>query len=124
MKKLITLILILALILPAAMSAADTGPVGCWAHYELLNDGAPFMTMIYLADDHMCYYLTQMYHTNEPGFGRKFVGTWEQLTDGSVQAKTGNNTSTTLRFSDDYSVAMDTDTGSIYINISYLYSVV
>ena len=124
MKKLLSMILILALILPAAVSAAATGPVGCWAHYELLNDGAPDMTMLYLADDHTCYYLTQMYHTDESGLGRQFVGTWEQLADGSVLAKTGNNTSTTLRFSDDYSVAMDTKTGSIYINLTYLYSVI
>ena len=123
MKKLITVILILALILPAAALASGmNSPVGCWAQYELLTTGAPSMCMLYLAENHTCYYVIQSFHEDEPGLGRQFVGTWEQQADGTVLAKTGNNTSTTLRFSDDYTVAMNMETGAILVNLSYFYS--
>jgi hypothetical protein len=124
MKKLITIILIVAMILPAAVIAEEgmTSPVGCWAGYELQTTGTPAMYMIYLAEDHICYYLIQSYNKDEPDLGRQFVGTWEQKADGSVSAKTGNNTTTTLRFADNYTVAMNMKTGAILVNLSYFYS--
>lgn len=120
MKKLITIILILALLLPAAALAA--GPAGCWAEYEQLTTGAPSMIMLFLAEDGSCYYIIQAFDKDKPGLGRQFVGTWETLPDGTVEAKTGNNTSTKLRFDDNYTVGMNMSTGDIFINLSYIYS--
>ena len=120
MKRLITIILILALLLPA-LAMAD-GPVGCWAEYELLTTGAPSMTMLYLAEDGNCDYIIQAFDKDAPGLGRQFVGTWGQLDDGTVEAKTGNNNRTNLRFDDNYTVAMNMKTGDIFVNLSYFYS--
>ena len=99
MKKLFTLILILCLLLPVFALGEDpeidytTG----YAHLDLLNDGAPMMSMIYFSSDGTCYYLTQMFHTDEPGLGRSFVGTWEYTGDGNIFARIGNKSTVTLR---------------------------
>ena len=118
MKKLITIILILALILPAAALADEKNVVGCWGTYETLSTGAPAMTMLYLAEDHTCYFLTQMFGPDEPAIGRQYVGTWEMKSDGNVYIKTGNNTDMTLVFSNEYVGAMDVDTNQLYVNLS------
>ena len=116
MKKLFALILALALLLSSA--ALADGVVGCWAHYELLTTGCPSMEMIYLAEDHTCYFIIQSFDHDSAGLGRTFVGTWEMQADGTVLAKTGNNTSTVLYFSPEYQVAMNTKTFGIFINLS------
>ena len=116
MKIFFALLLALALFLSA--SALADGVVGCWAHYELLTTGCPSMTMLYLAEDHTCYYLIQSYDHDEPGIGRTFVGTWEMQADGTVLAKTGNNSDTVLYFSPEYQVAMNTKTFGLFINLS------
>lgn len=121
MKKLITVILVLALLLPVAVIADESGVVGCWATYELLTTGTPSITVICLTEDHSCYYLAQMFHADEPGLGRAYVGTWEMLSDGSVFAKIGENTSKTLIFDDTYVIAIDTGTNKMYMNLSLLY---
>lgn len=121
MKKLLALILVLALLLPAAALAAESDVIGCWAHYSPLSDGAPFVEVIVLAEDHTCYYLSQMYSTDEAGLGRTFVGTWEMNADGTVTAKIGNNTSATLRFSGTYVGAMDTKTGALFVHLDLFY---
>lgn len=119
MKKLFSLILALALLLPSAVLA--DGPVGCWASYEMTDSGTPNMQMLFLAEDHTCFYLVQTYHDDEPGIGRQLVGTWEMQPDGMVIAKTGNNTKTRLTFSDDYAVALNWEYGAYMINLSYLF---
>ena len=116
MKKLFALILALALLLSSA--ALADGVVGCWAHYELLTTGCPSMEMIYLAEDHTCYFIIQSFDHDAAGLGRTFVGTWEMQADGTVLAKTGNNASTVLYFSPEYQVAMNTKTFGIFINLS------
>ena len=116
MKRFFALLLVLVLLLSA--SALADGVVGCWAHYELLTTGCPSMTMLYLAEDHTCYYLIQSYDHDEPGIGRTFVGTWEMQADGTVLAKTGNNSDTVLYFSPEYQVAMNTKTFGLFINLS------
>lgn len=121
MKKLLTIILVLALLLPVAACADESGVIGCWATYELLTTGAPSIIAIYLAPDHTCYYLAQAYHTDEPGLGRAYVGTWKLMDDGSVYAKIGENTSKTLVFDDTYVIAIDKGTNKMYINLGLLY---
>ena len=119
MKKLLAVVLILALLLPVAALADDSDVVGCWAHYELLTTGCPAMEMIYLAEDHTCYFLIQSFDHDAAGLGRTHVGTWEMQSDGTVLAKTGNNSSTVLYFSPGYQVAMNTKTLGVFINLSY-----
>lgn len=117
MKKLLAIILILALLLPAAV-LAEVNPVGCWVKYEILKTGAPAMVMLYLADDHTCYYMAQSFHKDSEGLGRVHVGTWEYKPDGIVYAKTGENTETQLKIADNNAVALDVKTFKYFLNIS------
>ena len=117
MKKLITVTLILALLLPVLALADESDIVGCWACYDMQNDGTPAMFMLYLAEDHTCYFVVQAFHHDEPGIGRAHVGTWEMQSDGSLIAKTGENTTTKLRFYGSTSFAVD-KTGRVYVNIT------
>lgn len=122
MKKLLAIILILALLLPAIALADAVNPVGCWVKYEILNTGAPSMAMLYLAEDHTCYYMVQAFHKDSAGLGRVHVGTWEYKPDGIVYAKTGENTETLLSIADNNAVALDVKTFKYFMNIS-LYGV-
>lgn len=118
MKKLIAITLILALLLPVSALADDSDYVGCWAHYEIQTTGTPAMTMLYLDENHVCYFLIQAFKADEAGLGRTFVGTWQVNANGTVTAKTGNNTEVTLYFSPEYSAAMDVRTSDLYINLA------
>ena len=117
MKKIAALILAAALLFSACAFADDADVVGCWACYEMLTDGAPAMSMLYLSDDHTCYYLIQSFHPDEPGLGRAYVGTWEIQNDGSIYAKTGNNTETILQL---YSsnIAIEKSSLNVFVNIT------
>ena len=117
MKKLFVLILSLVLLLPVLAAADDSSVVGCWASYQLLTDGAPCLTMLYLAEDHTCYYLTQMYHPDREGIGRTYIGSWEIQADGSIFVKTGNNSSVTLSFYNSENFALS-DTMEVFVNIT------
>ena len=117
MKKLFVLILAFVLLLPVLAAADDSSVVGCWASYQLLTDGAPCLTMLYLAEDHTCYYLTQMYHPDREGIGRTYIGSWEIQPDGSVFVKIGNSATLTLSFYSSQNFAVS-DTMDIYVNIT------
>lgn len=118
MKKLMVIVLVIIMIIPAVATSGDIDVIGCWAHYELLTTGTPSMSMIYLAADHTCYYVLQSFKSDAPGLGRTYVGTWEMLSDGTVNAKTGNNATVQLYFSDQYAAALDIRTNQIYVNLS------
>ena len=47
----------LALILPVAAQASESEVVGCWAHYDVQLNGAPAMQMLYLAENHTCFFI-------------------------------------------------------------------
>ena len=117
MKKLICFLFVLVLLVPLAVLADDSSVVGCWAHYETLKDGAPMMSMLYFAEDYTCYYITQAFHPDKAGLGRNYVGTWELQDDGSIYAKTGNNTDMELILYSD-SLAYDSETMTVYVNIT------
>lgn len=104
MKKLLALIL--ALLLPA-IALADWPAGTAWTHSSLSAEGVPYMQYLYLAEDGSCYYTTQLFHPDSEAFGRSYTGTWELLISGNVYAKTGNNTSLELAFSNDKLKAMD-----------------
>ena len=119
MKKLVAVVLLLALITPvAALAMSEADVPGCYVYYDLLKSGAPQMTMFYLAPNYSCYYLIQSYHEDEPGIGRSYVGYWEVQGDGTIYAKTGNNTDMVLIISEDASVAYDKKLNQYFINIS------
>lgn len=103
MKKLITIILILSLFLPAAV-LAESAVTGVWIATEKLSTGCPSMTYLYLAEDHTSYFVIQAFKPDGPGLGRQFVGTWEELSSGDIHVVTGNNTSITLSLAGDYAV--------------------
>lgn len=117
MKKLITIILILAMLLPAAALADESDVIGCWVHYSLLTNGAPGVEFLYLSEDHTSYYLIQTYKPTEAWNGRTHVGTWEMNEDGTVTAQAGNVATITLKFSDDYTLAVS-DLISVFVNIT------
>ena len=117
MKKTFAFILILALLLPLSAFADESDVVGCWTSYSVQTTGAPSMEMLYLAEDHTCYFVIQSFRPDEPGLGRSFVGTWELLDNNTVYAKTGNNSDITLSL---YSsnLAIDKSTLAVFVNIT------
>ena len=118
MKKLIAVVLILVVLIPACAFAIDESDVvGCWAHYDVLETGEPCMSMMYLSEDNTCYYLIQLFHVDEAGLGRTYVGNWELIDDDSLYAKIGNNSDVNLRFTSD-GIAIDVETYDVYVNIT------
>lgn len=123
MKRLITIILVLALLLPAAALAYDEShAVGCWVTYDLLTTGAPAVRFIYLAEDHTCFFLVHQFgEDSDSGIGRTYVGSWKMTADETVEAKIGENTTTTLNIPSDLNgVAMDPKTMRIFVNLAVL----
>ena len=118
MKRLLSVLLVLALLIPlSAFAVSDSDVVGCWANYSVSKDGTPTMTMLYLAEDYTCYYIIQDFHHDEAGLGRVYVGTWNIQSDGTIYAKTGNNTETVLTLYSEY-VALNKKTMDVFVNIT------
>jgi hypothetical protein len=122
MRKLITVILILALLLPAAAMALDKEIdfYYGYAHIEILRDGSPVMYTIYFAEDQTCYFNVQAFYHDEPGIGRSHVGVWGYTADGEVFAKTGNNTDITFHINSSGAL-VDKETMQVYEPISALF---
>ena len=97
MKKLLCLVLVLLLPVFAFADGFELDEFTCYAHTELTETGAPYMSVIYFAPDGTCFYLAQMFLADEPGLHRAYVGTWEYTSDGCVYAKIGDNTDTTFK---------------------------
>ena len=95
MKKILSFILILALVLPALAFAEEyeIDEFYGYAHMDVSADGSPVMYMIYFAPDHT----VQSFRHEEPGLGRAYVGTWEYMDDRCIFAKTGDNTDITFK---------------------------
>ena len=118
MKKFLSVFLDLVLLLPvSAFAVSDSDVVGCWAHYSVGTDGSPSMAMLYLAEDHVCYFIIQSFRHDEAGIGRTYVGNWKIQDNGSIYAKTGNNTDTELILYNE-SLALTRDTRDVYVNIT------
>ena len=118
MKRFLCLLFVLALLFSASAFADDLDVVGCWAQYSVLTTGAPSMSMLYLAEDHTCYYVTQQFRPDEAGFGRTYIGSWEFQIDGTLFVKIGNNAKLNLRFTSSGDIALDTLTMDVYVNIT------
>ena len=93
MKKLLVLILSFVFIFSLASAESfEPDPYYAYAHTEVTKDGAPYMSVIYFAEDGTCYFLAQMFFHDRAGYGRTYVGTWELTPEGYIHAKTGDNT--------------------------------
>jgi len=122
MKKLITIILILALLLPAAALAVDESKVvGCWAHYEHPNSKTLAMECLYLEEDHKCYFMLQIFYPWSVGNGTAYIGTWEANEDGTITAQIGDDTYLSLIIPEgSFGVAMVPEDNRIFVNLSVL----
>ena len=113
MKKLITMILILALILPAsalgdisAWMLEDT-----WTHTELMKTGVGIISL-YLTEDGKAYYTAQTF-MDEPGTGRSYIGSWEFTGPDTILVFIGENTEIELCYQT-YNMMYDTKTRDMY----------
>lgn len=99
MKKIFALILVLALVLPAAaLSSVEAWLIeGAWTHVEDTESGK-LITSMYLEEDGKAYFVTQMFYSEEPGLGRSFVGSWEFTGPDTIHVITGNNSSIDLTY--------------------------
>lgn len=94
MKRLIAIILILALLLPAAALAADVPAWlidGAWTHLEDNGEGSCSLISVYLTEDGKAYYVAQVFGSEEPSFGRAFVGSWTFTGPDTINVIIGNN---------------------------------
>ena len=96
MKKLVAVVLLLAMIAPAAVLAEEISNYYGYAHIGVERSGAPVMYVIYLREDYTCYYLAQVFGEDKPLLGRAYVGTWGYTKEGNIHAVTGENTEITF----------------------------
>ena len=116
MKKLITIIMVLALFLPAAVIAEEPDCDAAYVHIEMneKDHDAPFIAAIKFAQNNTCYYCEQTFYSDRPGQSNALIGTWEMTSDGEVLVKLGNlNAAFTLHFLKDGGL-INTDTMMIY----------
>lgn len=114
MKKLITIILALALILPAAAYAVDMEIVsGLWSHAEDTADGM-LLTSMYLTEEGIAYFVTQMFGSDGPGLGRAWLGSWELTEINTVHIIIGKHATLDLKYRD-YNTMIDQATYDYYL---------
>ena len=91
MKKFISILILLALVLTASASALDRSYyVGTWVSTYDNDDGGATAELFYLADSGTLFYLNQVYDPDEIGFGRQYIGLWYE-TPGGIHVKFGNH---------------------------------
>ena len=118
MKKLLTLLLVLALFLPAAATAGEEDIIGTsWAHSEIMDNGAPYLIMFYLGKNHLCYYVSQKFTENTYWTVVQHVGSWNIRPDGTVWMEMDIGVYRCLSFNDFYEVAMDQDTNELFYRV-------
>ena len=99
MKKFVTLILILALVVSCSCASAVAAWLidGVWTHMETTATGC-LITSLYLTEDGTAYYVTQLFRDGEPGLGRAFVGSWSFTGSNTLHVIIGNNSSIDLTY--------------------------
>lgn len=101
MKKSIVLFLALVVALPVLAFADVDVPEwlieGSWNHFEDTGDGM-LLTSMYLTEEKTVYYVTQLFDSSGPVYGRSFLGSWEKTGADTVHVKIGNNTSLDLTY--------------------------
>ena len=114
MKKLITMLLILALALPAAALADVKAWMldGTWTYTDYMNDGVGIVSL-YMTEDGKAYYTAQAFIGEEPGISRAFVGSWEFTGPDTVLVTIGENTQIELCYQT-FNLMYDVKTKSMY----------
>ena len=115
MKKMIAVILIFVFLFPAASFGVTVRAwmiEGSWNHFEYTDDGM-LLTSMYLDESGKAYFVTQLFHADDPGLGRAFVGSWEFTGEDTIHVITGNNSSLDLTYCT-YNMMFDYSTGSYF----------
>lgn len=123
MKRFFTLIMVLALILPAAVFADEIDFYAAYAHTEMLekDHDAPFFSVIKFSEDHKCYYCEQMFYSDRPGTSNAMIGTWEMSGDRDILVTLGRSSmSFTLHLLDNGDL-IHTETKQIYNRINAIW---
>ena len=114
MKKLLALLLILAITMPAVSTASVSAWMleDTWTHTEYTTSGV-WITSICLTEDGVAYYVVQTFSDGEPGFGRSYVGSWEFTGPDTILVIIGENTEIEL-FYQTYNLMYNTETKDMY----------
>lgn len=94
MKKIA--VLVFALILTAsalavsALAVDRSNYVGTWVKCHDRDDGGALAELFHLSESGTLFYLNQLYGADDVGFGRQYIGYWNETPDG-VYLKFGNN---------------------------------
>ena len=94
MKKFLTVIMILILLLPAVSLADDTLDFYagyCHTEMDEKNDDAPFFAVLHFTESHKCYYAEKKFYHDRPGQDNAYIGTWEYNEDNDVVVKIRDN---------------------------------
>ena len=105
MKKLIAIILILALLIPSfAFAVKDNDFIGTWVN--VIGDDTKYITVIVLTSNYICYCsVTTINPDGSAGFSRTHVGKWytKATTYGTrIHMETGENTSMNAKLYGDF----------------------
>lgn len=94
MKKLFCVLLVFAFcFVPFQAFAHDESYFyGTWAEFHDTSDGGASLNIFKLTPDHNVFFLTQSFNSDEPRFGRAYVGSWSVSND-TITIKIGDNTS-------------------------------
>ena len=115
MKKLLTVILILAMILPAAALADVSSWLyeATWVHTDYGKSGGVTIEALCLNEDGTAFYVVQSFTAEEPMFGRAFVGSWEISGPDTIHVIIGNNAEMEMCYSS-YNMMYDVQTRSMF----------
>lgn len=115
MKKLITLLLILALALPAAALADASHWMfeSTWVSTEYHDDDAVTIQLLCLLESEKAMYITQRFSADGPGFYRAFVGSWEMTDPNTIHVIIGETAEMDLYYSS-YNMMYDIKTRRMF----------
>lgn len=100
MKKTFALLLVLAIVFPVVSLAVNVEEwliEGSWNHFEHTDDGM-LLTSMYLTEEGTAYYVTQLFNSDGPVYGRSFLGSWKKTGLNTIHVVIGNNSSLDLTY--------------------------
>ena len=113
MKKLLAVVLILALLLPASslavepLSESEQRYVGGWAMYASRNNGTILHFSLTFTEDRSVYLRTLTIKNGVPDYNNLSSGTWQELLDGTIYLTLSGNSYAANILDDDYLKLMD-----------------
>lgn len=101
MKKLLCVLAVLVLLLPAAFAEQDESIyVGAWAKVQSTDAGGALFEVFYLTENHKVFYFSQNYSAAMPQFGNQAVGLWFPQRTG-IRIVYGDNLECSAEFIDE-----------------------